>query len=58
MARGNKNNPNGKTSASSSSKNDSSTPKATKKKKKKVVISHIVKPEKMSLEEWQVKLRQ
>ena len=27
-------------------------------KKKKLVISHIVKPEKMSLEEWQVKLRQ
>ena len=31
---------------------------STKKKKKKQVISHIVKPEKMSLEEWQVKLRQ
>ena len=27
-------------------------------KKKKTVISHIVKPEKMTLEEWQVKLRQ
>ena len=29
----------------------------TTKKKKKVVISHITKPEKMTLEEWQVKLR-
>ncbi len=30
----------------------------SKNKKKKVVISHIVKPENMTLEEWQVKLRQ
>ena len=29
----------------------------TTKKKKKVVISHITKPEKMTLEEWPVKLR-
>lgn len=29
----------------------------TTKKKKKVLISHITKPEKMTLEEWQVKLR-
>ncbi len=34
------------------------TSSSSKKKKKKLVISHIVKPEKMSLEEWQVKLRQ
>ncbi len=32
--------------------------KSNNKKKKKAVVSHIVKPEKMSLEEWQVKLRQ
>ncbi len=32
--------------------------KSNNKKKKKTVVSHIVKPEKMSLEEWQVKLRQ
>ncbi len=35
-----------------------SAKKTAKKKKKKPVISHIVKPEKMTLEEWQVKLRQ
>uniref|UniRef100_UPI004024B44C hypothetical protein n=1 Tax=Prevotella sp. TaxID=59823 RepID=UPI004024B44C len=34
------------------------TSSSSKKKKKKLVISHIVKPEKMSLEEWQVKLRE
>lgn len=44
-------------------KNNKDTGKQTVKtsssiKKKKLVISHIVKPEKMSLEEWQVKLRQ
>ena len=33
-----------------------STKKATKKKKK-VKVSHIVKPENMTLEEWQIKLR-
>ena len=33
-----------------------STKKATKKKKK-IKVSHIVKPENMSLEEWQIKLR-
>ena len=33
-----------------------STQKATKKKKK-VKVSHIVKPENMTLEEWQIKLR-
>ena len=37
---------------------ESQNGKSTKKRKKKPVISHIVKPEKMSLEEWQVKLRQ
>ena len=31
--------------------------KKVRKTKKKQVISHIVKPEKMSLEEWQIKLR-
>lgn len=31
--------------------------KKVRKTKKKVKISHIVKPEKMSLEEWQIKLR-
>ena len=54
MARNNKS----KADKASSSKATGSTKKTTKKKKKKVVISHIVKPEKMSLEEWQVKLRQ
>ena len=54
MARNN----NSKADKVSSSKATGSTKKTTKKKKKKVVISHIVKPEKMSLEEWQVKLRQ
>ena len=42
----------------SSNKAADSTKKTTKKKKKKVIISHISKPEMMSLEEWQVKLRQ
>lgn len=40
------------------SKANSSAKKTAKKKKKKKVISHIVKQEKMTLEEWQVKLRQ
>lgn len=34
------------------------TSSSSKKKMKKLVISYIVKPEEMSLEEWQVKLRQ
>ena len=42
----------------SSNKVADSTKKTTKKKKKKVIISHISKPEMMTLEEWQVKLRQ
>ena len=54
MARNN----NTKADKATSSKATDSTKKNTKKKKKKVVISHTVKPEKMSLEEWQVKLRQ
>ena len=58
MARNNKENQSNKASKASASKATASTKKNTKKKKKKVVISHIVKPEKMSLEEWQVKLRQ
>ena len=58
MARNNKENQSNKASKASASKATASTKKATKKKKKKLVISHIVKPEKMSLEEWQVKLRQ
>ena len=58
MARNNKENQSNKASNASASKATASTKKATKKKKKKLVISHIVKPEKMSLEEWQVKLRQ
>ncbi len=37
---------------------ESQNGKSTKKRKKKPVISHIARPEKMSLEEWQVKLRQ
>ena len=37
---------------------ESQNGKSTKKRKKKPVISHITRPEKMSLEEWQVKLRQ
>ena len=53
MVKNNKNT-NHQNRKASSSKASSST----KKKKKKQVISHIVKPEKMSLEEWQVKLRQ
>ena len=58
MARNNKENPSNKVSKEISSNSVGTTKKATKKKKKKLVISHIVKPEKMSLEEWQVKLRQ
>lgn len=58
MARNNKNNQSDNVSQASSSKAKESTKKTTKKKKKKMAISHIVKPEKMSLEEWQVKLRQ
>ena len=58
MARNNKENQSNKASKASASKATASTKKATKKKKKKLVISHIVKPEKMSLEEWQGKLRQ
>ena len=54
MARNN----NTKADKATSSKATDSTKKTIKKKKKKVVISHIVKPEKISLEEWQVKLRQ
>ena len=42
------------TTKSSSNK----TAKSNKKKRKKTVISHITKPEKMTLEEWQIKLRQ
>ena len=53
MVKNNKNTNNQNRKASSSKASSS-----TKKKKKKQVISHIVKPEKMSLEEWQVKLRQ
>lgn len=41
------------TTKSSSNK----TAKSNKKKRKKTVISHITKPEKMTLEEWQIKLR-
>ena len=60
MARNNNstNNQSDKAGKATSSKAADSTKKTTKKKKKKQVISHIVKPEKMSLEEWQVKLRQ
>ena len=54
MARNN----NTKADKATSSKATDSTKKTIKKKKKKAVISHIVKPEKISLEEWQVKLRQ
>ena len=57
MARNNKENQSNKASKAFASKATTSTKKATKKKKKKLVISHIVKPEKMSLEDWQVKLR-
>lgn len=42
------------TTKSSSNK----TTKSNKKKRKKTVISHITRPEKMTLEEWQIKLRQ
>ena len=61
MARNNNNkstnNQSDKANKTSSRKATDSTPKNTKRKKKKKVISHIVKPEKMSLEEWQIKLR-
>lgn len=61
MARNNNNkstnNQSDKANKTSSHKATDSTPKNTKRKKKKQVISHIVKPEKMSLEEWQIKLR-
>ena len=60
MARNNNNkstnNQSDKTNRTSSRKATDSTKKTTKRKKKQV-ISHIVKPEKMSLEEWQIKLR-
>ncbi len=58
MARKNKENQSDEANKATASKATGSTKKATKKKKKKIVISHIVKPEKMTLEEWQVKLRQ
>lgn len=61
MARNNNNkstnNQSDKANMTSSRKTTDSTKKTTKRKKKKQVISHIVKPEKMSLEEWQIKLR-
>lgn len=61
MARNNNNkstnNQSDKADKTSSHKATDSTKKTTKRKKKKQVISHIVKPEKMSLEEWQIKLR-
>ena len=61
MARNNNNkstnNQSDKANRTSSRKATDSTKKTTKRKKKKQVISHIVKPEKMSLEEWQIKLR-
>lgn len=61
MARNNNNkstnNQSDKANMTSSRKATDSTKKTTKRKKKKQVISHIVKPEKMSLEEWQIKLR-
>ena len=60
MARNNNNkstnNQSDKANMTSSRKTTDSTKKTTKRKKKQV-ISHIVKPEKMSLEEWQIKLR-
>ena len=60
MARNNNNkstnNQSDKANMTSSRKATDSTKKTTKRKKKQV-ISHIVKPEKMSLEEWQIKLR-
>ncbi len=58
MARSNKENPKDKSTKATSGKEDGSAKKTTKKKKKKPVISHIIKPENMTLEEWQVKLRQ
>ena len=36
---------------------DGNSAKKATKKKKKVKVSHIVKPENMTLEEWQIKLR-
>ena len=61
MARNNNNkstnNQSDKADKTSSRKATDSTKKTTKRKKKKQVISHIVKPENMSLEEWQIKLR-
>ena len=36
---------------------DGNSTKKTTKKKKEVKVSHIVKPENMTLEEWQIKLR-
>lgn len=61
MARNNNNkstnNQSDKANRTSSRKATDSTKKTTNRKKKKQVISHIVKPEKMSLEEWQIKLR-
>ena len=61
MARNNNNkstnNQSDKANRTSSRKATDSIKKTTKRKKKKQVISHIVKPEKMNLEEWQIKLR-
>ena len=45
-----------KNNKQTASQDGNSTKKATKKKKK-VKVSHIVKPENMTLEEWQIKLR-
>ena len=56
MARNKKEIQNDKSSTTSSGTATGSAHKTGKKKK--TVISHIVKPEKMTLEEWQVKLRQ
>ena len=36
---------------------DGNSTKKTNRKKKKNKVSHIVKPENMTLEEWQIKLR-
>ncbi len=45
-----------KNNKQAANQDDNSTKKATKKKKK-VKLSHIVKPENMTLEEWQIKMR-
>ena len=45
-----------KNNKQTASQDGNSTKKATKKKKK-AKVSHIVKPENMTLEEWQIKLR-